>query len=72
MYDMIDRWVDRQEDIRGITISLSTLKMGDIKASSARKNNSKLWAWEYIEDIQVFGVNMSFISLSEVKKIYIS
>ena len=24
---------------------------------------------EYIEDIQVFGVNMSFISLSEVKKI---
>ena len=26
----------------------------------------------YIEDIQVFGVNMSFISLSEVKKIYIS
>ena len=27
---------------------------------------------EYIEDIQVFGVNMSFISLSEVKKKYIS
>ena len=27
---------------------------------------------KYIEDIQVFGVNMSFISLSEVKKIYIS
>ena len=27
---------------------------------------------EYIEDIQVFGVNMSFISLSEVKKFYIS
>ena len=26
----------------------------------------------YIEVIQVFGVNMSFISLSEVKKIYIS
>ena len=27
----------------------------------------------YIEDIQVFGVNtMSFISLSEVEKIYIS
>ena len=26
----------------------------------------------YIEDIQVFGVNMSFISLSEVKKFYIS
>ena len=25
-----------------------------------------------IEDIQGFGVNMSFISLSEVKKIYIS
>ena len=25
-----------------------------------------------IEDIQVFGVNMSFISLSEVKKFYIS
>ena len=24
---------------------------------------------KYIEDIQVFGVNMSFISLSEVKKI---
>ena len=27
---------------------------------------------QYIEDIQVFGVNMSFISLSEVKKFYIS
>ena len=27
---------------------------------------------KYIEDIQVFGVNMSFISLSEVKKFYIS
>ena len=27
---------------------------------------------EYIEDIQVFGVNMSFISLSEVKIFYIS
>ena len=27
---------------------------------------------QYIEDIQVFGVNMSFISLSEVKKLYIS
>ena len=27
---------------------------------------------KYIEDIQVFGVNMSFISLSEVKKLYIS
>ena len=26
----------------------------------------------YIEDIQVFGVNMSFISLSEVKIFYIS
>ena len=26
----------------------------------------------YIEDIQVFGVNMSFISLSEVKNFYIS
>ena len=28
--------------------------------------------FEYIEDIQVFGVNMSFISLSEVKNFYIS
>ena len=27
---------------------------------------------QYIEDIQVFGVNMSFISLSEVKKFCIS
>ena len=27
---------------------------------------------QYIEDIQVFGVNMSFISLSEVKIFYIS
>ena len=27
---------------------------------------------KYIEDIQVFGVNMSFISSSEVKKFYIS
>ena len=27
---------------------------------------------KYIEDIQVFGVNMSFISLSEVKNFYIS
>ena len=27
---------------------------------------------KYIEDIQVFEVNMSFISLSEVKKFYIS
>ena len=27
---------------------------------------------QYIEDIQVFGVNMSFISLSEVKNFYIS
>ena len=26
----------------------------------------------YIEDIQVFGVNTSFISLSEVKNFYIS
>ena len=26
----------------------------------------------YIEDIQVFGVNMTFISLSEVKIFYIS
>ena len=26
----------------------------------------------YIEAIQMFGVNMTFISLSEVKKIYIS
>ena len=25
---------------------------------------------KYIEDIQVFGVNMSFISLSEVKILY--
>ena len=27
---------------------------------------------KYIEDIQVFGVNMSYISLSEVKIFYIS
>ena len=27
---------------------------------------------QYIEDIQVFGVNMTFISLSEVKNFYIS
>ena len=27
---------------------------------------------KYIEDIQVFGVNMTFISLSEVKIFYIS
>ena len=31
-----------------------------------------LYIIKYIEDIQVFGVNMSFISLSEVKKFYIS
>ena len=30
------------------------------------------WYKKYIEDIQVFGVNMSFISLSEVKIFYIS
>ena len=28
--------------------------------------------YKYIEAIQVFGVNMSFISLSEVKNFYIS
>ena len=42
----------------------------DIKESSVTLSN---WPKEpYIEDIQVFGVNMSFISLIEVKNIYIS
>ena len=31
-----------------------------------------VYIYIYIEDIQVFGVNMSFISLSEVKIFYIS
>ena len=34
--------------------------------------HTNIAARKYIEDIQVFGVNMSFISLSEVKKFYIS
>ena len=44
------------------------------KHSSGELKNNKLWAVEhfqkcikYIEDIQMFGVNMTFISSSEVK-----
>ena len=33
---------------------------------------TKDYLCEYIEDIQMFGVNMTFISSSEVKKMYIS
>ena len=36
-----------------------------------KKANFLYILYKYIEDIQVFGVNMSFISLSEVKKNYI-
>ena len=42
----------------------------------SRKSIQVIHVWSkhfyYIEDIQVFGVNMSFISLSEVKNFYIS
>ena len=45
-------------------------EIGDIKCRCMADIDQKYR--KYIEDIQVFGVNMSFISLSEVKKIYIS
>ena len=40
--------------------------------SALLKSDIMTYMVTYIEDIQVFGVNMSFISLSEVKKFYIS
>ena len=43
-----------------------TVAASDLKVSWSRHLN------EYIEDIQIFLLNMAFISSSEVKNVYIS